>query len=65
MNGFAGINSSHGRDRASQRQIPRSRPERRPAAASRAAEGPHSATMFLDGLVARGSRFTKQSRVDA
>jgi hypothetical protein len=53
MNGFAGTNSSHGWDRASQRQN-RWGDRADEAGASR-----------LGGLVARGSRFRKLSWVDA
>jgi hypothetical protein len=104
MNGFAGTNSSHGWDRASERQklwgdpaeeagagrdvllddrindrpslveqpshgrlidrqgdpVPRHRPQRRTAGASRAAAGAQ-ATMFLGDRVARGSPFPKLS----
>lgn len=109
MNGFAGTNSSHGWDRASERQklwgdpaeeagagrevllddriddrpslveqpshgrlidrqgdpVPRPRPQRRIAEASRAAAGAQSATLFLGGRVVRGSRFPKLSWVHA
>jgi len=53
MNGFAGTNSSHGWDRASQRQ------NRWGDRADEAGAG------RLGGLVARGSRFPKLSWVDA
>jgi hypothetical protein len=53
MNGFAGINSSHGWDRASRRQN-RWGDRADEASASR-----------LGGVVARGNRFRKLSWVDA